>query len=271
MPSARQWIASFIIGVLILAIGTGCGSLGQRSVASGVAGVLSALLPLLAACLGYLLFRETLPRRAVIGLIFGFIGVALLLRPGSGLDWFGVMLVVAGQVAWSFAAVLAPRFNLPGDPKMTAGAELLGGGAVLLVAAVMLGQFNGLDLGSVPGKSWIGFGWFMITAVAGFTAYGYLAQNASCSVATSFSYVNPVVALSLGWLLFGEPLSLWMLLAVAVIVTGVCMIVSTRGQATSNTQHPLTSGHGHIYLVRGRGRPAVVVNLPEPLARLERR
>jgi EamA-like transporter family len=97
-----------------------------------------------------------------------------------------------------------------------------------------------------------------------------LAANlVSCSVATSFSYVNPVVALFLGWLLFEEPLGVAMLLAGAVIVTGVCLIVSTRGQAPCSPHHPLTSGQGHLYVVRGAGRPALVVETPEVLARLD--
>lgn len=108
-PTRRQWLSSIAIGILILALGAGSATVGQRSISSGIAGVLSALLPLIAACLGYAMFRESLPRRALLGLAVGFAGVSLLLRPGSGLDPFGVALIVAGQVSWAFGAVLAPR------------------------------------------------------------------------------------------------------------------------------------------------------------------
>ena len=253
-PTRRQWLPSIVIGILILALGAGSGTVGQRSVSSGIAGVLSALLPLIAACLGYAMFRESLPRRAVLGLAVGFAGVSLLLRPGSGLDPFGVALIVAGQVSWAFGAVLAPRFNLPDDPRITAGLELLGGGAVLLAAAVLLGDVKGLELGAVTLQSWLGLGWLTLSAVVGFTAFGFLAKTVSPSVATTFSYVNPVVAIALGSLLFAEPLSARMLLATAVIVVGVCLIVSTRTETPSRVHHPLTSGRGHVYIVSGSSR-----------------
>ena len=261
-PSKRQLLRAAAVGVLMLAVGNSCGMLGQRTIPSGIAGVLSALLPLVASCLGYVLFREKLARKAVIGLAVGFGGVALLLRPGSNLDPFGLMLIGVGQVAWALGAVLAPRLGLPEDPRVAAGAELLGGGAVVTVVAAAWGDFGAIDLGAVKLESWAGFGWLIISAVAGFTAYGYLAGRVSCAVATTFSYVNPVIAMFLGWLLFAEPVTWLMVLAITVIVAGVCLIVSTRTESPCYTQHPLTSGVGHIYIVRGRGKPLLLVDVP---------
>ncbi len=257
-PSLRQWPSSVLIGTLILVLGAGSGTLGQRTVPSGVAGVLSALLPLLAACLGYALFRERLPRRALVGLGIGFAGIGLLLRPGSNLDPFGLLLIALGQVSWALGAVLAPHVRLPDDPRVAAGAELLSGGGVLLAAAAATGELGRFDVGLVTTQSWLGLGWLVVSAVVGFTAYGFLAKTVSSAVATTFSYVNPVVAIALGWLLFGEPVTARMVLATAVIVAGVCLIISTRS-AASRRQHPLTSGHGHTITVvssRTRHRPA---------------
>ena len=249
-PSRWQVLPSVIIGILILALGAGCGTIGQRTVPSGVAGVLSALLPLIAGCLSYALFREGMSRRAMLGLLVGFAGVGLLLRPGSNLDPFGLAFLLTGQVSWALGAVLAPRFRLPDDPRVAAGVELLGGGVGLLLASVLLKDFSGLDLGSVSIQSWLGLGWLILSAVVGFTAYGFLAKTVSPAIATTFSYVNPIVAIALGWLLFGEPLTTRMLVATAVIVSGVGLIVSTKGQTPSRPRHPLTSGHGHVYVVK---------------------
>ena len=244
-PTLRQWRAAGLIGLLILAFGAGGGTYGQLTVPSGIAGVLSALLPLLAACIGFVLFRERIPRRAVIGLIIGFAGIGLLLRPGSNLDMFGVAIIVMGQVGWAFGAELAPRVGLPDDPRLAAGIELLSGGGILFVVALLFGDLGRINLAAVSTTSWLGFGWFIIIAIGGFTAFGFLTQNVAPSIATTFSYVNPVVAITLGWLLFNEPLTTRMMLATAVIVCGVCLIVSTKSDAPSKTRHPFTSGHGH--------------------------
>lgn len=243
-PNRRQWLASAGIGILILALGAGLSTAGQRTVPSGVAGVMSSLLPIFAAGLGYLLFRERPPRRALLGLVTGVAGLGLLLRPGAGLDAFGVALLVAGQFAWALGAELAPRVGLPEDPGLAAGAELLCGGAALLAAATLFGGLEQLELGTVSLQAWLGLGWLTLTAVIGFTAYGYLARTVAPSVATTFSYVNPVIAMALGWLLFGEPMTARMLLATAVVVVGVCLIVSAKSEGAARLRHPLTSGHG---------------------------
>jgi drug/metabolite transporter (DMT)-like permease len=230
-PSRHQWLASLVVGVLILALGAGGGTMGQRTVPSGVAGVMSALLPIFVA------------------------GLGLLLRPGgSDLDPFGVSLVVAGQLSWALGAELAPRVGLPEDPRLAAGAELLCGGAVLLAAAALMGDLGRLAPGAVSALSWLGLGWLTVTAVVGFTAYGFLARTVVPSVATTFSYVNPIVAMALGWLLFGEPLTVRMVLATAVVAVGVGLIVSAKSEAPARSRHPLTSGHGHR-AVAPRGGP----------------
>jgi len=170
-PTLRQWRAGGVVGVLILTIGAEGGTYGQLTVPSGVAGVLSALLPLLAACLGFVLFREKLPGRAIVGLLIGFAGIGLLLRPGSNLDLFGVSVIIAGQVGWALEAELAPRVGLPDDPRLAAGVELLAGGTALSIVALLFGDVGRLQLGNISAVSWLGFGWFIIIAVGGFTAF----------------------------------------------------------------------------------------------------
>ncbi len=248
-PGPRHWLAACGIGMLILALGAGVATFGQKTVPSGVAGVMSALLPIVAACLGYLLFRERPARRALIGLVVGVAGLGLLLRPGADLDPFGIALLVASQCAWALGAVLAPRAGLPDDPRLAAGMELLCGGAVLLAAAGAMGDIAALDWHAVSLQSWLGLGWLTLTAVVGFTAYGYLAATVAPSVATTFSYVNPVVAMGLGWLLFAEPLTAQAMLATAIVVAGVCLIVSAQSGDSGPARHPLTSGHGHRRLI----------------------
>ena len=244
-PTWREWRAGALVGMLILTIGSGAGTYGQLSVSSSIAGVLSALLPLFAAILGYLAFRERLPPRSIAGLMIGFVGIGLLLRPGSGLNFWGVAVIIGGQIAWATGAELAPRLGLPAEPRLAAGLELVAGGAILFVAALCTGEWTRLDLASVSLASWAGFGWFIVIGVVGFTAFGYLTQNVSPAVATTFSYVNPIVAMTLGWILFGEAITWRMVLATSISVVGVFLIVSTKSGSPEKARHPMTSGHGH--------------------------
>jgi drug/metabolite transporter (DMT)-like permease len=200
---------------------------------------------LFAAIIGYVAFREKLAGKAIAGLVIGFAGIGLLLRPGSGLDVFGVCVIVAAQIAWAVGAELSPRVGLPEEPRAAAGTELLAGGLVLLVVATLFGDWSRLDLSAVSAASWAGYIWFIVIAVGGFTAFGYLTRAVAPSIATTFSYVNPVVAMTLGWLLYSEPVTWRMILAVVVIIAGVCLIVSTKSDAPGKTRHPMTSGHGH--------------------------
>lgn len=244
-PTWREWRAGAVIGVLILSLGAGAGTYGQLNVPSSVAGTLSALLPLFAAILGYIAFRERLAARGIVGLIVGFAGIGLLLRPGSGLDLWGVGVIVAGQLAWAAGAEFAPRLGLPKEPRLAAGLELLVGGFVLVLVAVWWGEWTRLELANVSAVSWAGFSWFIVIAVVGFTAFGYLAQNVPPSVATTFSYVNPAVAMVLGWLIFSEPITWRMVIAMCVSAIGVYLIVSTKTDGPGKTRHPMTSGHAY--------------------------
>ncbi len=99
---------------------------------------------------------------------------------------------------------------------------------MLLIIAVWWGEWERLNLAGVSTASWMGFAWFIVIAVVGFTAFGYLTQNVSPAIATTFSYVNPIVAMALGWLIFSEPITWRMIIAMLVSAAGVLLIVSTK-------------------------------------------
>ena len=120
--------------------------------------------------------------------------------------------------------------------------ELLAGGAALFVVAMLFGDVARLHLAEVPRFSWLGFGWFILIAIVGFTAFGFLTKAVAPAIATTFSYVNPLVAILLGWLLYGEPITMRMAVATATIVIGVCLIVSTKPAAPGKVRTRLPQG-----------------------------
>ena len=116
---------------------------------------------------------------------------------------------------------------------------------MLLVVASAVGDWRRLDIEAVSSVSWAGFAWFIVIAIGGFTAFGYLSKTVAPSIATTFSYVNPIVAMTLGWLLYSEPITWRMVIATVVIVIGVCAIVSTKSEAPAKSGHSMTSGYGY--------------------------
>ncbi|HYZ21968.1 MAG TPA: EamA family transporter [Rhodopila sp.] len=145
-PGLRRLLSSLLVGTLILALAAGVGTVRQQTVAPSIVGVLSATMPLMSACLAYLLFRERPAKPALIGLIIGFAGIGILLRPGSNVGVFGVALIIAAQTYGAVGALLEPRLRLPEDPRLAAGLELLRGSGVLLTASAALGEFGTLRL-----------------------------------------------------------------------------------------------------------------------------
>ncbi len=121
---------------------------------------------------------------------------------------------------------------------------------------MVVGDLGRLHFAAVPGIAWVGFAGFVVIAIVGFTAFGFLTDAVAPAIATTFSYVNPVIAILLDWLLYGEPITMRMAVATATIVIGVCLIVSTKPAVPGKVRHPLTSGHGRrVPMLQAREQP----------------
>ena len=218
-PTTRQWLAATMSGGLLLLIGTGGVAWAEQRVASGVIALVVAVVPLWLA----LLDREPLSWRALLGLAVGFGGVALLVGPGMHFSWvaFAVVFTSLGWAAGSLYSRTAPQ---PAEPLLGAAMQMLAGGALLALVGAASGE-----LGDVRSPSLASVGAIAYLVVAGsligFTAYTWLLRNARTSLVGTYAFVNPVVAVLLGWAFNGEALTLRTLVAGAVIVAGVALIV----------------------------------------------
>jgi drug/metabolite transporter (DMT)-like permease len=218
-PTLRHWCAATLTGGGLFLLGTGGVAWAEQHVDSGVVALVVAVVPLWLA----LLDRQRLSLFALIGLGLGFGGVALLVGPGAGFGWQAAVVVFT-SLGWA-AASLYSRGAPPGESAFLGAAmQMLAGGALLVVAGGASGE-----LGRVHAPSAASAGAIAYLVVAGsilaFTAYLWLLRNTRTSVVGTYAFVNPVVAVVLGWMFNGEPLTARTLLAGLVIVAGVALIV----------------------------------------------
>lgn len=224
-PTLREWGGASIVGLLLLAGGNGLISIAEQSVASGLAAVLVATVPLWAAVFAG--FWERWPTRLEAGgLVLGFAGVGLL-NAGSSLHGhpLAALLMVVAAASWAFGSVWSRHLPMPSGLMATA-AEMLAGGAIMLVLGFLRGE-RLHDLPSAP-SIWAVVYLIVFGSFVGFSSYTYLLQHVRAALATSYAYVNPVVAVALGVALLGEPITGFEIIALLVVVVAVAFVILGR-------------------------------------------
>lgn len=230
-PTPRHWLATLVIGGLLLAGGNGGVTWGEQFIASGVAALLVATVPVWMALLAHLIGQERLTPLVGAGLVLGLTGVLLVAHPWSGAPGQarGLVVVLFAALAWASGSLYARRASLPRSAILATGMEMLCGGAVLLVAATLNGELGRVhpehfSVASMLAVAYlVGFG-----SIVAFSAYVYLLTHVSAALAGTYAFVNPAVAVILGALVLGEPLTPFVLLGGAVITAGVALVVAGR-------------------------------------------
>jgi drug/metabolite transporter (DMT)-like permease len=240
VPSRTNWRAAALIGALLLLIGNGGVVWAEQRIPSGLAALLVAVEPLWVVLLVWA--RGTPPGgRVLAGLAVGFTGLFLLISPGEVLgggavDMLGAAVVVFAALSWAAGSVYAQRAPLPESPLLSTGMQMLAGGSLLLLAGTATGEWNRLDLAGATLRSWLALGYLIVFgALVAFSAYSWLVRNVEPSKVATYAYVNPVVAVLLGWLLASEPLSVRTGVAAAVIV-GAVAFITTAPRSDSGPQ-----------------------------------
>jgi drug/metabolite transporter (DMT)-like permease len=233
-PKRIQWRSAAVVGGLLLMGGNGCVVLAERTVPSGVVALLVAMVPLWMVLLEWVRAGGTRPTaRTVMGLLVGFGGMVLLVGPmelaGGGVDPFGAMLVMIGSVSWAAGSIYSRSAPLPASPFMATAMEMLSGGAMLLVAGTLRGELAGLDVSAFSSRSLLAMLYLIVFgSLVGFTAYIWLLGVSTPARVSTYAYVNPVVAVFLGWAMANEPITPRVLAAAAVIVAAVAVITTAK-------------------------------------------
>ena len=228
--------SSLLMGFLLLGFGIGTVSIAQAYVPSGIVALIIAALPLWIA-----IFRtisgERLAKVSWLGLMIGFAGVALLLKPGSITPvsdiensklFLFMLLVLLGNVGWALGTFLAPRFALPKNTLVFTAYEMLAGGISLTLAGVVKGESIS-DFLDATSWSWLWFVYLIIFgSIAAYTAYLWLVANAPVSLTATYAYVNPIIAVALGALFLDELITSAYAIGGLIILIGVILVVSVE-------------------------------------------
>ncbi len=233
-PKLIHWRTSFIVGTLLLAVGNGGVVVAEHYISSSLAALLVATVPFWMVVIGWLFMRTGRPNyKVVIGLLIGFAGVAILIT-GRGSDTsestgigqlFGIFMIIVATIGWAAGSLYGTRAPAAKSTVLAAGMQMLSGGLVLTVLSFVTGEWKAFDYNAVSKTSWIALAYLIfIGALVAYTAYSWLLRNASPSAISTYAYVNPAVAVFLGWAVAGESLTGQMLVGAIVIVASVAMI-----------------------------------------------
>lgn len=236
-PTRRELRDTTIVGALLLGGGMGMVAWGEQTVPSGIAALLVAMMPVWVAVLGRVALHERLPRLAVIGILVGFVGVAILVGPTAlgatgALDAAGVIALIIAPIAWSAGSLFAThRAQLPYHPLMSTGLQMVTGAVVLAAMSIVSGEPARFDAAAVTAPSFAAFLYLTIVgSIVAFTTFGWMIRVAPLPLVATYAYVNPVVAVILGAIVLTEPIEPQTVLAGAVIVAAVALIVTARGR-----------------------------------------
>ena len=240
-PTPAAWRDAAVVGGLLLLGGNGGVVWAEQYVPSGLAALIVATEPLWIVLLDWLRPGGHRPSAAEgLGLLAGFAGVVLLIGPGQAasdrVHPAGAAAQVGATIAWATGSLYSRTASSTTDPLLGTGMNMLAGGTLLLIAATALGQWQALHPASVSLRSWLALLYLIVFgAIVGFTAYLWLLRESTVALVSTYAYVNPVVAVFLGWALAGEAVTGRMLGAAAVIVTSVVVITLARTRTLSRT------------------------------------
>jgi drug/metabolite transporter (DMT)-like permease len=265
-PSARQWGTATLVGGLMLCVGTGSVAWAEQSIPSGLAALLITTTPMWMVLLDWLWKGGPRPGRTVVfGLLLGLVGVVVLFDPVSLLtsrevDPLAAAAVLLGALAWAAGSIHGRNAGLPEDPFLSTALQMTAGGAVLAVTGLALGEGRHFDIGAVTAQSFLSWTYLLVFgSFIGFSAFIWLMKHVSAARVSTYAYVNPVVAVFLGWSLAGEVFNTRMAVAVVLLVSAVVLINRRHRRAEAPSRPRRRAARVAAMPGRKASRPALGV------------
>jgi drug/metabolite transporter (DMT)-like permease len=237
-PSGRQWLSVFLIALLIFVFDYGLLFWAEQRIPSGIAAVMMATIPVFMA-LSEIIFLRTqkLTLRLSLALLIGMGGVAVLMSHslnlgGAPIDRAGALALLIAAVSWSTASILTRKLPLPPSKVMSSGTQMLAGGLLLTLAAAGLGEFRGFRPWTISQGAWLALLYLIVLgSIIGYTAYVWLLHHESPTKVGTYAYVNPVIAVLVGYFLGGEALGLRTILGSLFVLISVVVITTTPAKS----------------------------------------
>lgn len=241
-PSRRQWVSATLLAVLIFVFDYGLLFWAEQRVPSGIAAVMLATIPVFMSLAEIVILRtQKLTVRLGISLVVGLAGVAVLVSRsvsfgGVPIDTSGAIALIVASISWALAAILTRKLSLPESKVMSSGAQMLSGGIMLTLTAAMLGEFRGFRPAAVSRGAWLALAYLIVAgSIIGFTAYVWLIHHESPTKVGTYAYVNPVIAVLVGYFLGGEALGMRTVAGTLLILVSVVVITTTPKGAKTAT------------------------------------
>ena len=233
-PTAANWRATALIGAMFFLVSHGCLSWAEQRIPSGMAALAVSTIPLWTTLAGWAFGESRLTVRTWVGLTLGLAGLVLLfgssgLLKQDALAAAGSWILVLSSLCWAIGSVLARRIAIPASATLASGMEMMVGGLILLTVGGLAGEWQSLAHHAVSARSVASLAYLIVFgSLRAFTAYVWLLSASTPARVSTYAFVNPVIAVAAGWLLGGEIVTVPMLMAAAVIASGVAILVTGK-------------------------------------------
>ncbi len=227
-PTARHWRAAAVVGAFLLLGGNASVAWAEQRVPSGLAALLIGVMPIWMVGLEWLRRGSRPSKQVVAGLLLGAVGVGLLVLPqgsGNGIDLLGAAVLILAAASWAWGSVISKSAPLPQSPFLATSLEMIAGGVLCLLVAGLSGEHRGFSLPEVSSRAALAWLYLVVFgSLVAFTAYIWLLGVTSIAKVGTYAYVNPIVAVLLGWAVLGELVSVRTVVAAAIILLGVALV-----------------------------------------------
>jgi drug/metabolite transporter (DMT)-like permease len=238
-PDRWQWLHLSVIGTFMFLGGNGLVVWAEQYISSGLAALLVSTSPLWLILLDWLWAKGPAPSRmAMIGISIGMVGTVLLVDParivGSAIHLPGALMIVLASLLWAIGSIYSKKIRQPASIFMSAACQMIGGGVSLLLVAFVLGETRQFDLAAISNVSLAGFFYLLVFgSMIAISAYVWLLQNVSAARVSTYAFVNPAVAIFLGWLMADEEINLHIMLGAGIILAGVFLVIRSSAKKSA--------------------------------------